>query len=48
MLIASLEKCGTGAVVVLIEGGERKMNVERLTGLGVEKITSLVREKQEG
>lgn len=39
---------GTGAVVVLTGGGERKIDVEKLTGMGVEEVTSLVREKQEG
>lgn len=39
---------GTGAVVVLTGGGERKIDVEKLTGMGVEEVTSLVREKQKG
>lgn len=40
----SMEK---GAVVVLTDGEERKMDVERLTGLGFEEATSLARKKQE-
>lgn len=39
---------GLGAVVVLTGGGKRKMDVEKLTGLGIEQVISLVREKQEG
>ena len=39
---------GTGAVVVLTGGGERKLDVEKLTGLSWEEVTSLVTEKQKG
>ena len=48
--IERLEKdgmMGTGTVMILIGGRERKINVKRLTGLGVEEVISLVREKQE-
>ena len=39
---------GTGAAVVLTNGRKRRMDVERLTGMGWEEITSLAREKQTG
>lgn len=39
---------GTGAAVVLTSGGQRKMNVERLTGLDFEEATSLAKKKQGG
>lgn len=39
---------GTGAVVVLTGGGERKLDVEKLTGLSWEEVISLLSEKQKG
>ena len=39
---------GTGAVLVLTGGRERRMNVERLTKLDFEEAISLARKKQEG
>ena len=41
-------RVGTGAVVVLTGGRKREMDVQNLTGLAEEEITSSAREKQEG
>lgn len=38
----------TGAVLILTGGGEREIDVERLTGLEDGEVTSLLVAKQEG